>query len=42
MSGTPPEIHRAILVAHGVGQQHPFQVLDSVAHGLAKSLAANR
>jgi hypothetical protein len=29
---------KAIVVAHGIGQQRPFQVLDSFAHGLARTL----
>lgn len=29
---------QAIMVAHGIGQQHPFEVLDSFAHGLRTTL----
>jgi hypothetical protein len=35
----PPAWRQAILVAHGVGQQQPFQVLDSFAHGLVRALS---
>src|SRR5262252_2031301 len=32
------ERRQAILVAHGIGQQYPFQVLDSVSQGLRATL----
>ncbi len=35
-----PSRRQAILVAHGIGQQYPFQVLDSFSQGLQNSLAA--
>lgn len=33
-----PDYQQAIMVAHGIGQQHPFQVLDSFAQNLRNSL----
>jgi hypothetical protein len=32
----------AILVLHGIGQQHPFEVLDNVTRGLTKTIGFDR
>jgi len=36
-SGARPR-RRALLVAHGIGQQHPFQTLDNMSQGLRRAM----
>jgi hypothetical protein len=38
----PDREEHAILVLHGIGQQHPFEVLDNVTRGLTKTIGFDR